>query len=177
MVKLFLNQLGVTVFGTVLTIATKDNSTLLLLSGLLSIGLYLYLNYTVCWEIGAKDKIRVDGGRLKYSPAKGFIISLGANIPNILFALLIGFGILVNTTWGGNLSLVSYAILHLLNGMYNGIMKLLFDSVSAHLWWGYIVATLPSIIICGLAYFLGSKNIRILKKLGISKPSSGKNQK
>ena len=48
----------------------------------------LILIYGVVWEIGAKDRISVDSGRERKNPLKGLLLSLFANLPNILFALL-----------------------------------------------------------------------------------------
>lgn len=181
-VKLILNQIGVTVFGTVMWTATAKNPTLLLLSGLLSIGLYLFLQYTLCWEVGAKDKIKIDGGRLAPMPAKGALLSLLANIPNLLLALLVGLGILINTEWGANMAVVCNAILRLLSGMYLGVISLisgaLFESPKIEYeWWWFIVAVLPSIGASAVGYLLGSKNKRISAIFGISAPASGKNHK
>lgn len=190
-VKLFLNQIGMTVFGTVLTIATRNNPSLLLASGILSIGLYIFLAYSVCWEIGAKDKIKIDGGRLEPFPARGFIIAFIANIPNILLSLLVGLGLLINSDWSNTMAGICNIIVRLLNGMYQGVIKLIGDGISKNAvpgamyestpiemtWWWFIIATLPVIIVGGLAYFLGSKNISLSKKLGINSSASGKNKK
>ncbi len=172
MVKLFLNQIALTVFGMILTIATSKNASLLLAASIFSILFFLTLNYFLCWEIGAKDKIRVDAGRLESMPSKGLIISLGANIPNLLLAVIMGIGIMTNTEIGHSISAYCYAIAFLLNSMYEGVIKSL-GLVGASNWWVYILITLPSLFICWLAYLLGSKNIRILGLLGF-KPKTNK---
>lgn len=191
MVKLILNQIGVTVFATVLTIATRANTTLLLWSSILSLGLYLFLQYCLCWEVGAKDKIKVDGGRMKEMSAKGLLLGFGANVPNIVLTLLVGLGILINTAWSANMAFISNILLRLFNGMYQGPIKLIgdyigksvvldsmYESLPAEVtWWWYLVAMIPVILVCGLGYLLGSKNIRILGKLGISKPKGGNTKK
>lgn len=191
MVKLLLNQIGVTVFATVLTIATRANPTLLLCSSILSLGLYLFLQYCLCWEIGAKDKIKVDGGRMKEMSAKGLLLGFGANLPNIVLTLLVGLGILINTAWSGSIAFISNILLRLLNGMYQGPIKLIGDAINKTVvldsmyeslptevtWWWYLVAMIPVILVCGLGYLLGSKNIRITGKLGIPTPKAGNTKK
>ena len=110
MVKMFVNQIGMPVFGTMLALATAGNPTLLLCSSIFAILFYLFLLYSVGWEIGAKDKIRIDGGRMTEFPAKGFLIALGANLPNLLLAVLMGAGALISTAtgaeWAGSMSVV-----------------------------------------------------------------------
>lgn len=173
MVKLFLNQVGMTVFGTMVCMATQNNKALLIGSGILSIGMFLFLNYTVGWEIGAKDKIRIDGKRLKPFPLKGMLIALFANIPNILLALLIGGGALIDTAESQGVAVICNFITRFLNGMYLGIFKLVehfFYGGPAPLidiWWWFIVITLPAIFVGWLSYLLGSKGVRITAMLGI----------
>ena len=65
---MFLDQIAMTVFGTMLSFATLKNEGLLLASSIFSILFYLMLLYTVGWDIGARDKIRIDGGRMKPFP-------------------------------------------------------------------------------------------------------------
>ncbi len=124
MVKLFLNQIGMTVFGTMLALALSRHESLLIASGVFSVIFFLALNYSVLWEIGAKDKIRIDGGRLKPMPYKGAILSAGANLPNIILTLLMGLGISVGTAASEAMSIFCNAALRLLNGMYLSLIKL-----------------------------------------------------
>ena len=181
MVKLFLNQIALTVFGTVLAIATSKNDSLLLASSIFSVLFFLALNYTTCWEIGAKDKIRVDSGRLESMPNKGLYISFGANLPNLIIALLIGLGVLIGTDASQSMSFVFNAIARLLNGMYLGIIKIVQDAASVtsitQVWWWFIVITLPSMLVGWLAYYLGSKNIRLLSFIGIKPKPDSANRK
>lgn len=181
MVKLFLNQIALTVFGTVLAIATSKNDSLLLASSIFSVLFFLVLNYTACWEIGAKDKIRVDSGRLESMPNKGLYISFGANLPNIIIALLIGLGVLIGTDASQSMSFVFNAIARLLNGMYLGIIKIVQDAANitsiTQVWWWFIVITLPSMLVGWLAYYLGSKNIRLLSFIGIKPKPDNANRK
>ena len=180
MVKLFLNQIALTVFGTVLALSTSKNDSLLLASSIFSIIFFLALNYTSCWDIGAKDKIRVDSGRLGAMPSKGFFISLGANIPNLLLALLMGIGVLANTEVSQSMSVICNALLRLLNGMYLGALSL-FETAAAENgisvgWWIFIIITLPSMLVGWLSYYLGYKNIRIFDFLRSKSNGNGANK-
>ena len=180
MVKLFLNQIGLTVFGTMLALATAQNDTLLLASSIFSIVFFLVLNYTSGWELGAKDKIRVDAGRQRAMPAKGLYIALGANLPNLILALLMGIGILINTEGSLSMTLVCNAITRLMNGMYLGVITLLQNAIGADItavWWWFIIITLPALFIGWLSYYLGLKNFRILSIFGINPKPSGMTKK
>lgn len=239
MVKLFLNQIGMTVFGTMLALALSRHESMLLASGVFSVIFFLALNYSVLWEIGAKDKIRIDGGRLAPMHGKGAIISAGANIPNIVLTLLMGLGVLIGTRASESMSIICNAVLRLLNGMYLSVLKFfeyafyvspeingavnaltapganaqtaevleilssahpgnsvepigrameqLAELFASHpeateaynyleaafssptigdIWWWFLIITLPSIAVGALAYYLGSKNIKIFGFLG-----------
>ena len=241
MVKLFLNQIGMTVFGTMLALALSRHADLLVISGIFSVIFFLVLDYMALWEIGAKDKIRIDGGRLKPMSYKGALLSFGANLPNLILTLLMAFCAFIGTSVSEGISITCNAILRLLNGMYLGIIKffeytvyvspkiesavsvlsgagtssevidslailekaqvgnsvepivsslrLLEDTaasspeiaeayslleaayrtpVIADIWWWFIVITIPTILTGGLAYYLGSKNIRIFGRFSRS---------
>ena len=124
-VKLFLNQIIITVFALMLSMATFSNRKTLLLVSIFSILFFLYLNYSQCWEIGAKDKLRIDAGRLESMPAKGLWLALGANIPNFISASLIGIGAILDTKFGQSMSMICDIISRFLNNMYFGVMNFL----------------------------------------------------
>ena len=85
--KMNLNQIGLSIFAFVMSLATYRNDKLFFISGLISIAVYLYLLYTMTYEIGRKDKPAVDAGRKKPLYAKGFLISLCANALNIILVV------------------------------------------------------------------------------------------
>ncbi len=170
MVKLLVDQLAFTVFGTMLAIATYESSELLLATSIFSILFYLYVIYAACWEIGAKDKIKIDGGRMRPFPSKGLLIALGANVPNLLLGILMGAGIIIGAAWSHKMSFICNAIARLAEGMYLGVIKVLSDVTGgaiADIWWWFIVITLPAICTGGLAYYMGSTNRRIGAVFGI----------
>jgi len=183
MVRLFLNQIVMSVFGTVLCLSTMSNQTLLIASGLLGIGMLLFIDYNYIWEIGAKDKIRIDGGRMKPMPATGLFIAICGNIPNFLLTIAMGMGAIINTAAGQSVAMVCNPILRLLNGMYLGIIvtfdKLIYPdgSLLINTWWWFFIITVPVIVTGFLAYFLGSKGIRISAILGLSKAPESSNTK
>ena len=87
--RLWLNLFGAAAFGLMLSSLStnlaehfKDKALLIfIVSGLIGAFFYLYLLYLVIWEEGAKDRIRVDGGRLDPCPHRGLSIALFYSIP------------------------------------------------------------------------------------------------
>ena len=56
-VKMFVNQVGMIFFGFVLSMATNQNDNLFLAASIFSVLFYMFLEYTVAWDLGAHDKI------------------------------------------------------------------------------------------------------------------------
>ncbi len=169
-VKMFLTQIVMSFFGTMLAISTLSNPSLLLWSSIFSILFYLAIIYTIGWDIGARDKLKIDGGRMRPAPEKGFLIALLANAPNLLLALLMGLGYLIDTKGSQSMSAICNAIARLINGAYLGVISTLEDMIvlqdgvglMSYIWWWFIVMTLPSIIVGGVSYLMGSHDIRII---------------
>ena len=93
-VRLYINQLGIMIFSMLLYTAVgsfeneKVFSALRIFVSLFSVCFYLVLIYFVMWELGAKDKIRIDGGRAESCKSKGLIMGLFANIPNFVLGFV-----------------------------------------------------------------------------------------
>jgi hypothetical protein len=161
-VKLFVNQFAISIFGLVLALACgkAENNTLMYVTSIGAIIFYLFLLYAAIWEIGAKDKISVDGGRLPRNYLNGLYMGLMANIPNFILAILVSIGLLfadgsVISKIGG----ISSSISIFIQGMYSGILAM--DVGGAPLnsyFFVYFLIPLPAVLICALSYFFGIKN-------------------
>lgn len=171
--KMLVNQAGMMIFGFVIANATSmaDGYTFLCLGSIFSTLFYLTLLYNVAWEAGAKDKIAVDGGRLKYSPLNGVFTSLAANIPNIILAVLIIVGSVFGSKsgpfayeWAGNMYFIANFAASIFEGMYLGFIQT-FAPYNHAL--AFTLIIFPAVIVCGIGYFFGIKNIRIGKFFGI----------
>lgn len=167
-------QISMAVFGTIVTIATRSNDNLLLVASLFSIAFYLGVLYTVVWDIGARDKIKIDGGRMRRFSQKGLLISFYANVPNLLLAILMGLGILINTEWSGNMFFICNMIVRLIQGMYLGVAKIVGtaiyleeQNIAIESWWIYLITPLPAILTGWFSYYMGSYNKRISEIFGI----------
>ena len=168
-IKLFVNQFAISIFGLVLALACgkAENNTLMYIASLGAIVFYLFLLYAALWEIGAKDKIAVDGGRLPKKYLNGLYMGLIANIPNFILAILVSIGLLFAD--GGLISKIggiSSSISIFIQGMYSGILAM--DLGGAPLnsyFFVYFLIPLPAILICTISYFFGMKNYHLTKLL------------
>ena len=91
MLKMFLNQFATAIFGFSLAVAAgkAENDSLRNVTSVAAILFYLFLLYTMTWEIGFGDRVSVLHGTRRNMPYKGALISLCANGINILFAVFI----------------------------------------------------------------------------------------
>ena len=168
-IKMFVNQFAISLFGVVLAMATlaADSNVLTIVCSVFSIAFYLFLLYTMTWEIGAKDRVSVDYGKRPYRPHTGLWLGLIANIPNLLIAILyaIGYPFMKNHVWAGNMNFVLNWISAIVEGMYRGLLSVItFSDGSSivHAWWSYFLIVIPAVVATWIAYFAGFKNFRML---------------
>jgi len=168
--KLILNQFGAAMLGIMLSSAAMQSRILNFLTSLLAIFFYLFLQYTAIWETGAKDRIRVDGGRAAENKWRGLHAAVLANSPNILFAVLVvvltTVGVLTQWSWAGEGAVVFTFIARLWQGMYNGVINFVIprglneaQTILSTLI--YIAIILPSLIANVIGYRMGYMNRRI----------------
>ena len=182
-VKMFVNQFAISIFGTMLSMATSatHNDIFTLIVSIFSILFYLFLLYTMIWEVGAKDKISVDVGKKEYRPLTGLYMALIANAPNLLFAIVysIGYPFMGVHKWAGTMNLIVRLYAIICEGMYVGITAVLpfgADIKLSNMWWTYYLITVPAIVTAMLAYYIGHKDFRFLS-LFTSKKAAAKNTK
>lgn len=180
-VKMFINQIAIAIFGTSLTFATVsahgDSSgfdTFTLIVSIFSACFYLFLIYNMAWEIGAKDRISVDVKKKPYRPYLGLVLSLLANIPNLILV-----GIHAATTIAGAAQARSLVriISCFANGMYFGFMTVVRVFIGGEwiqlqvFWIAFLIAILPAVLTSGLAYYLGHKNFKFFGFITNKKPT------
>ena len=180
-VKLFINQIGITIFSFVLYTAIDfvriNNAALhLQLKVLLSIFatlFYFALLYTATWDFGAKDRVRIDSGRYSATKLKGFIMSLMASVPTFVLAGLCIVFMAVHLASGNEvmytLFLLSNLFLRFISSMFLGILQVAFSAFSSqeNLTYllesiGYFVMPLISALVCHLGYTLGRREFKLL---------------
>ena len=171
MVKMFVNQCVIGLFGNVLALCTAfiDSTPLTIGISIFSMLFYFFLIYMVAWEFGSKDMPAIEANRMKYVPLTGLFMALGANIPNFLLATIhaacLPFA-QTNELLSGICG-ISRVIALFIDGMYTGIMSVIMIGENAMntQWWAYYVIIIPSLIVSAVAYVLGSKDIHFTKLL------------
>lgn len=163
-IRLGLYQFGMTLFGLVVAMATSTSDTLVFWTGVFSALFYLYLIYSLVYELGQKDGIRIEAGRRKYNPLRGFWLALAANSVNILLGILSFVGMTVYNANAAEWALEIYGaantIAKFIQGMYVGILKTFLMDVS----FANLLTPIPGIIVCTVGYILGVKYCHGTKK-------------
>ncbi|MBO5316048.1 MAG: hypothetical protein J6B48_06440 [Clostridia bacterium] len=177
-VRLVINQVGISIFALVLYISMNiagESSeelgfSLNLIASVFSILFYWALLYSVVWEIGAKDRIKIDSGKNENFPLKGALLSLVANVVNLVFAAVIIVGELVRIFAGsdamnGIVALLIVAVrftsamfLRTVNAVclpFGGEINILAQGVA------YLIFFILTVGVCQLAYTLGMNNFKV----------------
>ncbi|MBO5010034.1 MAG: hypothetical protein J6D20_04980 [Clostridia bacterium] len=177
-VRLVINQVGISIFALVLYISMNiagESSeelgfSLNLVASVFSILFYWALLYSVVWEIGAKDRIKIDSGKNENFPLKGALLSLVANVVNLVFAAVIIVGELVRVFAGsdamnGIVALLIVAVrftsamfLRTVNAVclpFGGEINILAQGVA------YLIFFILTVGVCQLAYTLGMNNFKV----------------
>ena len=178
-VRLYVNQLGIMIFSMLLYTAVgsfeneKLSFALTIFVSAFSLLFYMALVYYMMWEIGAKDKIRIDGGRMSPCRAKGLVMGIIANIPNFVLAALTLIFLIIYLLGGKNILsafATSNLILRFHSSMYLGIITSIVPSSSGTSpdFIEYLIETilflvLPiiSIVTVHVSYYLGAKDKKI----------------
>lgn len=179
MVKLFITQVALGLFGGVLALATSTNDILLWVAGIGSVLFYLFLIYVAVWEIGAKDRISIDLGKAKKRPYVGFLITLIANVPNIIVASIYAICWFISKGAEGaatNIAAFMRVITLFIEGMYYGLMTAIGIGPNSF-WWAYFVIVLPAVLVGGVAYILGTMNAHLTKMMEPLYPESDREPK
>lgn len=183
-VRLYINQLGIMIFSSLLYTPvfsmenTKLSSLLSILISVLSVSFYLALIYYAMWEIGAKDKIRIDGGKMQPCKPKGLVMGLYANVPNLILGLgtIISLCVLfANNSNGANISFIIFNnLMRFSESMFMGIINAIFPVSEAisltdmATYGNYLPAAimftllpLVSVAVTHFAYYLGTKEKKL----------------
>ncbi len=157
-IKLIVNQLGIAIFAFFLytaagAIQSENGGTKLMINVAISAFatlFYFVLIYYIMWEIGGKDKIRIDGKRMERRPAKGMLIGLWANVPNIVIMSLALVFLVVYMMTGSDALMSAFAVLNaifrIFVSMYLGILMGIAAPFEADINMYYLIQTLGFIV-------------------------------
>lgn len=163
--KLFINHVGMMIFGLAVLISTKlMNDVVFYMMGVLAVLMYFTLLYTAMWERGAKDKIKIDGGRKKPDLFHGLWAYLLGNILVVitsLLGLIFAFFVTEEVSFANNTLAVFRFISHYYNAMYLPITEIEIASpvVKSLI---YVATILPGAIVSCVSYILGVKGCRCI---------------
>ena len=168
--KTLLNQFGSAFLGIMLFMASTALSQVVWLpfvATIIATGFYVYLIYNVMWDKGGQDRIKVDGGRGEKNLLKGLWISLIANIPNIILAILITVSNFNKSTdmVAGTVYTISKGIAIVWEGMYTGAV-MVYSPHNPIIFWLMII---PALVASTFGYIMGYNNKRIFGKLFVKK--------
>lgn len=183
--RLYINQIGITIFALMLYTACgfTDSDELLAklrtVVSVFSILFYFVLIYFVSWEYGANDRIKVDGGKQTAIRGKGALMSLVANLPNLLLSIvtvILGYIYVGGNQAVGNFFGLFHAFTMAHASMYMGVIQTFIygfravDTVPIDQQYMlmpilFLLLPLLSIGVCQLAYSLGYREIKISKLL------------
>ena len=173
--RLFVNQIGITFFALVLTMAVSrmENSSFKLWVSIFSILFYLFLIYSVMWEAGAKNIIPIEAGRMERDPLFSLKAALCASVPNLILALLMTLffvlGFVASLSWAGGVYGVLHIIIALFEAMYVGLFSTILASFSGTQQYLvacilYLLTWIPLTVVSVGAYALGLRNVRLFGK-------------
>ena len=170
-IKMFVNQFAISIFGAVLSMATDASGKrgLTIFVSCFAILFYLFLIYTMTWEVGAKDRIHVDMGKMKKHPHTGLVMSIIANIPNFIIAIMftIASPFMATVTWAGNMAAIAATITVFIQGMFLGCITSfsIGDVLLNKFWWTYFLIIVPALVTSWVAYYMGYKEFRLFATL------------
>ncbi len=170
-IRLFLNQIAMSVFGLILfgaALGLSDNRSGVwtVLASVFAVAFYLYILFATVRDLGAKDNVKVESGREKYDSLKGIKLGLWAQVPNLLLVLLLWVGILISVCGaervGDSVFALSYIAVHsFLQAVYIGIVDVILPDVLSNR--GemalaalvMLITSIPAIVACWLGYLAG----------------------
>lgn len=172
--KLIINQFGAALLGIMLFMASGSTVWLTILTSVFSIIFYMAITYSAMWDIGTKDRVRFDGGRIGKDYFRITKAALFANIPNIILGLICvlftAFDSMKNSV-----VVICRIIINFWESMYAGILWYIMPKTAegayavvanpkgAFLMLLYLAIIIPSLVFATLGYMAGFNNIKIIK--------------
>ena len=175
-VKMFIHQVALALFGISLAIATGSKSTspdltgyqptpLQIITGIFSVVFYLFLIGHLVWEIGVKDKGRISRGETKASRYTGLYLGLAASSLNFLIAVFITLGnFLSHIPFFSHLGAGAATAGLLSEGLYMGLLAIRVNDIPLNsMWFMWFVIMLPMILTSTFAYIAGTHELCFFK--------------
>ncbi len=175
-VKMFIYQIAISLFGLSLALATGSKSAstdlasyqptaLQLITSIFSIAFYLFLVCYFMWELGTKDSSRIERGEKGFSRLTGLYMALAASSVNALVAVCITLGnLLADLSFFSNLGGGAAVVGLLTQGMYMGILSIRVNGAPLNsMWFVWFLTMIPLIVSASLAYYAGTRDFHLFK--------------
>lgn len=178
-VKMFLNQFATSILGFALVLTAGKAGSVVLrnVTSVFAILFYLFLLYTMTWDIGYREKLAVENGAKPRCVLRGVLISALANSINFLIAIFVMLGHLFPDAMGsvGGVATSAYVVLE---GMYAGLLANHAGGAPLNTYWiMFFVITLPSMATCGISYWFGLRDKKFTKLFNPLFPESDREPK
>lgn len=179
--KLLINQFGAALLGIMMYTASSNSVPVNVFTSLFSICFYMVIIYTAMWDIGAADRVKVDGGRLTKDLFTGTKAALIAGIPNIILGVLCALFTLINGM-ADAVVVIARNIAVMWESMYSGLLWAIFPKtlqvVEKKMYYTYdvlenptafgymslyLVIVIPAIAAATLGYIAGYSNFKIVR--------------
>ena len=162
-VVMYITQIAISIFGLALAFAIPTGqSALSIAASVIAVLFYLFLIYTKTWELGYKDSNAFKRGDKSLSRFEGLYMGLTASAINLILAILITLGWLLDNGAIDSIAGVAVTISLLTEGMYTGILSATVNGVALNsVGFMYFIITVPLIVTSFLAYYAGSHDFKI----------------
>jgi hypothetical protein len=159
-VRLFLNQIAIGIFGSVLALAVAEYEALRLICSIFATVFFLFLQFSSVWRVGAEDRLSIDLGKRKKDMSVPFKIWLLANSLSFLLAVLMGLAFAFDGGFVDGVGSIATVLKLILDGMYLGIIAIDVNGITLNsLWYVHFLTTLPALAVIYASYTCGLKNI------------------
>ncbi len=186
-VRLMIYQIGISIFALVLYTSMGElagsnddlGTALKVIFSLFSTAFYWVLLYMAMWEMGAKDILKIESGKLDDVKGKGAVLSLIANIPNFAFASVAVISTSVGALTSGDgiqricdtVYFIFNLLMRFISAMYIGVVSAVCSPLADDVSLFYIAQSilfllipLCTVLVCQTAYNLGKKNFKFFQK-------------
>ena len=176
--KYFVTQIAISALSLVLTLSVKvfaishfdSDTTGAILASIVCITIFAFVSHDFFWQEGAKDRIKVDGGRIKRDNFKGAKIAACSLTPVIILTVIATItytiGILTENEIAASIYIISATPLYyFLEGMYYGVATVFNQTLYLPI--VLIGEVIVSILIPAVSYRVGLTNKTLRSYFGL----------
>jgi hypothetical protein len=141
-----------------MNIIKEGSNALTYIVGAVVIITYIMILYVNFWELGAADKIKIDGGREELNPWKGLLVSLAANSPTIVFGIFATLNAYIPNGFFGSMEMAQIYY----NSMYSCLISGYGLDLAVKFPPVYMLLAVPALVTSLGSYILGVKGFKCL---------------